>query len=77
MAVVRRFILVLVVGLVCTARLGAQAATGTITGRVVDALSQQPVADVQIVVEGTRHGVVTGVDGIFTIVGVLAGVQTV
>ena len=77
MAVVRRFILVLVVGLLCTARLGAQAATGTITGRVVDALSQQPVADVQIVVEGTRHGAVTGADGTFTIVGVPAGAQTV
>lgn len=77
MAVVRRFIFVLVVGLFCSARLDAQAATGTITGRVVDALSQQPVADVQIVVEGTRHGAVTGSDGSFTIVGVPAGAQTV
>ena len=77
MAVVRRFFLALVVGLICTARLGAQVPTGTISGRVVDAVSQQPVADVTIVVDGTRLGAITGADGTFTIVGVPAGSQTV
>lgn len=77
MAVVRRFFLALVVGLICTARLDAQVPTGTVSGRVVDAVTQQPVADVNIVVEGTRRGAVTGADGTFTIVGVPAGSQTV
>ena len=77
MAVVRRLTLALVVGLICSARLSAQAPTGSISGRVVDAVTQQPVADVAIVVEGTRRGAVTGADGSFTIVGVPAGSQTV
>jgi TonB-linked SusC/RagA family outer membrane protein len=77
MAVVRRFFLALVVGLICTAGLGAQVPTGTISGRVVDAVSQQPVADVTVIVEGTRLGAVTAADGTFTIVGVPAGSQTV
>ena len=77
MAVVRRFLLALVVGLICTARLDAQVPTGTISGRVVDAVSQQPVADVTVIVDGTRLGAVTGADGTFTIVGVPAGSQTV
>jgi TonB-linked SusC/RagA family outer membrane protein len=77
MAVVRRLILALVVGLVCSVRLGAQGPTGIISGRVVDAASQQPVADVAVVVEGTRLGAVTGADGNFVIVGVPVGSQTV
>ena len=77
MAVVRRLILALVAGLICTVRLGAQVPTGTISGRVVDAATQQPVADVAIVVEGTRRGAVSQADGSFVIVGVPAGSQTV
>ncbi len=77
MAVVRRFLLALVVGLICSVRLGAQAPTGIISGRVIDAQTQQPVADVAVVVEGSRRGAVTSADGSFTIVGVPAGAQTV
>ena len=77
MAVVRRFILALVVGLICSARLGAQVPTGTINGRVIDAATQAPVADVAVVVEGTRRGAVSQADGSFVIVGVPAGSQTV
>ncbi|HMG95649.1 MAG TPA: TonB-dependent receptor plug domain-containing protein, partial [Gemmatimonadaceae bacterium] len=77
MAVVRRFLLALVVGLICSVRLGAQAPTGIVSGRVIDAETQQPVADVAVVVEGTRRGAVTAADGSFTIVGVPAGAQTV
>jgi iron complex outermembrane receptor protein len=77
MEVVRRFILALVVGLICSARLSAQAPTGTIGGRVIDAATQQPVADVAVVVEGTRRGAVSQADGSFVIVGVPAGSQTV
>src|SRR6266513_2372520 len=80
MAVVRRLLLVLVIGLLSSMRLGAQTPvppTGTITGRVIDAASQQPVADVSVFVEGTRRGAVTGPDGTFTIGGVPSGSQTV
>jgi len=80
MAVVRRFVLALVVGLIWSTLLGAQTPvppTGTITGRVVDATTQQPVADVNVFVEGTRRGAVSGADGSFTIGGVPAGSQTV
>ncbi|HKS37307.1 MAG TPA: SusC/RagA family TonB-linked outer membrane protein, partial [Verrucomicrobiae bacterium] len=80
MAVVRRFSLALLVGLLWSMRLGAQnpvPPSGTITGRVVDAESQQPVSDVTVFVEGTRRGAVTGADGTFTIGGVPAGAQTV
>lgn len=77
MAVVRRFLLVLVVGLLSTVRLGAQNPTGTITGRVVDSTTQQPVPDASVSVEGTRRGAISGPDGTFTIVGVPAGTHTV
>ena len=77
MAVVRRLILALVVGLLWSARLGAQVPTGTITGRVVDSTTQQPLSDVSVVVQGTRRGAVTAADGTFAIVGVPAGSQTV
>jgi TonB-linked SusC/RagA family outer membrane protein len=80
MAVVRRLTLALVAGVLLSARLGAQnpvPPTGTITGRVLDAGSQQPVADVSVFVEGTRRGAVSGLDGTFTIGGVPSGSQNV
>jgi TonB-linked SusC/RagA family outer membrane protein len=80
MAAARRLTLALVVGLVVSTRLGAQTPvppTGTITGRVVDATTQQPVSDVNVFVEGTRRGGVSGADGTFTIGGVPSGSQTV
>ena len=80
MAAVRRLTLALVVGLLVSTRLGAQTPvppTGTITGRVLDAGTQQPVADVSVFVEGTRRGAVTAADGTFTIGGVPSGSQTV
>jgi len=80
MAVVRRFTLALVAGLLWSINLGAQnpvPPSGTITGRVVDADTQQGVPDVSVFVEGTRRGAVTGADGSFTIGGVPAGAQTV
>src|SRR3982074_1832724 len=80
MAVVRRFFIVLIVGLLWAGRSSAQnpvPPTGTITGRVLDAATQQPVSDVNVVVEGTPRGAVSGPDGTFTIVGVPAGSQTV
>jgi TonB-linked SusC/RagA family outer membrane protein len=80
MALVRRLFLALVVGMLWAVRSSAQnpvPPTGTVTGRVVDATTQEPVSDVSVVVEGTRRGAVSGADGTFTIVGVPAGSQTV
>ena len=80
MAVFRRLTFALVVGLFWSAQVSAQTPvppTGTITGRVLDADTQQPVADVSVFVEGTRRGAVSGADGTFTIGGVPSGSQTV
>ena len=57
--------------------LGAQQPTGTITGQVIDSATRQPIAGVNVVVEGTRLGAVSRDDGTFTIVGVPAGTHTI
>ncbi|HEY8851066.1 MAG TPA: TonB-dependent receptor [Gemmatimonadaceae bacterium] len=75
MTVVHRLYLSLVIGLLAAAPLAAQAPTGTITGRVVDSATQQPLADVNVVVQGTQRGAVTGPDGTFTIGSVPVGSQ--
>jgi hypothetical protein len=49
------------------------ARTGRIVGRVVDANSGQGISDVQVRVEGTTLGALSGVDGRFTVGGVPAG----
>ncbi|HEY3746325.1 MAG TPA: SusC/RagA family TonB-linked outer membrane protein [Gemmatimonadaceae bacterium] len=80
MALGRRLLLALVVGMLWAVRSSAQIPvppTGTVTGRIVDAATQEPVSDVSVVVEGTRRGAVSGPDGTFTIVGVPAGSQTI
>jgi TonB-dependent starch-binding outer membrane protein SusC len=77
MVVVRRLSLSLMFGLLCTVRLGAQNPTGSIAGRVVDSLTQQPLADVSVVVQGTRLGAVTQADGSFVIGNVPSGTQFV
>ncbi len=62
MVVLRRFLLLLA-GAVCAAAslapLAAQQPTGTITGQVIDSATRQPIAGVNVVVEGTRLGTVT------------------
>lgn len=50
-----------------------QAAVGTITGRVTDGGTGQPVADAQVRVVGTTRGAQTAADGSFRIPGVPAG----
>jgi iron complex outermembrane receptor protein len=78
MAVVRGLVAVSVGGLLCALPLGAQqVATGTITGRVVDSTSQQPLANVTVAVPGTPRGALTGADGRFTITAVPTGAQRV
>jgi iron complex outermembrane receptor protein len=64
--------------MICAVPLGAQqATTGTITGRVVDSTSQQPLANVTVAVPGTQRGALSGPDGRFTITAVPAGLQRV
>ncbi len=78
MAVVRGFVAASVGGLLCAIPLGAQqVTTGTITGRVVDSTSQQPLANVTVAVPGTQRGALTAADGRFTITAVPAGPQRV
>lgn len=78
MAVVRSLVAVSVGGLLCAIPLGAQqVTTGTITGRVVDSTSQQPLSNVTVAVPGTQRGALTGPDGRFTISAVPAGTQRV
>ena len=80
MTVARRLIL-LAGAVVCASgtltTLGAQEPTGTITGQVLDSATQQPIAGVNVFVEGTRLGTITRDDGTFTIGGVPAGSHTV
>jgi TonB-dependent starch-binding outer membrane protein SusC len=77
MAIVRRLTLALIVGVLWTLPLRAQAPSGAISGRVVDSATRLPIADVTVMVEGTRLGTVTRADGTFLIGGVPVGVQTV
>jgi TonB-dependent starch-binding outer membrane protein SusC len=80
MKVVRRFLL-LAGAMFCAAAalnpLGAQQPTGIITGQVIDSATRQPLAGVNVVVEGTRLGTISRDDGTFTIGGVPAGTHTV
>ena len=57
------------------AALAAQA-TGTVRGRVIDAASQQQLAGVQVVIDGTRFGALTQQNGEYVITSVPAGPQT-
>ncbi|MDB4877989.1 MAG: TonB-dependent outer membrane protein SusC/RagA [Gemmatimonadetes bacterium] len=59
------------------ASLGAQGSTGTITGRVLDSASGQPLASTSVRVVGTGNGALSRDDGTFTIVSVPAGAQRV
>jgi len=81
MVVLRRLPLLLAGAILCAAAslspLSAQQPTGAITGRVIDSATRQPIAGVNVVVEGTRLGTVTRDDGTFTIGGVPAGTHTV
>ena len=74
MATVRYFFPALV-GILWTAALGAQTPGGTITGRVVDSATHQPLAGVSVSIEGTARGTATQSDGTFRLSGVPAGSQ--
>ena len=55
----------------------AQATTGTVRGRVVDAAGGRAIADAQVTIEGTRLGAISGANGDFTILEVPTGPHNV
>jgi TonB-linked SusC/RagA family outer membrane protein len=65
----------LVAGLLWTIPLHGQGTTGTITGRVIDSTTQQPLSGVSMQVVGTDRRALTGQDGTFLLTDVPAGVQ--
>jgi TonB-dependent starch-binding outer membrane protein SusC len=77
MKVVRSILPVLAGALLWAAQVSAQEQSGTITGRVVDSATQQPLAGASVVLVGTQRGVVTRADGAFLITGVAPGTHQV
>ena len=77
MAIVRCLSRVLAGSLFVASSVAAQVATGTVTGRVVDSASGQPLASTSVRVVGAARGAMTRDDGTFTIAFVPAGVQRV
>ena len=77
MALGRILVPALVGALLAGSQLGAQGTTGTITGRVLDSASQQPIGSVNIVIMGGQRGTLSRDDGGFTLTGVAAGSYTV
>jgi iron complex outermembrane receptor protein len=76
MVMVRCLSRALALTLVAVASLGAQS-TGTISGRVVDSASRQPLAAVSLRVVGTQRGTMTRDDGTFSLAGVPTGAQRI
>ena len=73
MARARHLLPALVGGLLLAVPLGAQETTGTITGRIVDGPTQQPLAAVTVAIEGTQRGTLSRSDGVYLLSGVPAG----
>src|SRR5712691_11503816 len=73
MALVRRLVLALVAGLFWAVPLGAQESRGTVTGKVVDATTQQSLGNVEVALAGTPYRELTRADGSFVLNGVPAG----
>ena len=63
--------------LLASATAGSAQSTGTITGRVIDGATQQPLAGAQITVAGTQLGGIANAEGTFLILNVPAGQHTV
>jgi TonB-linked SusC/RagA family outer membrane protein len=55
----------------------AQAPTATVSGRVTDVVTSQPIAGVRVVVQGTTVGTQTADDGRYTIRGAPTGAQVI
>jgi iron complex outermembrane receptor protein len=57
-------------------RAQAQQPTGTVTGRITDADTGDPLPGVNVALEGTERGAATGAEGRFRLAGVPAGTYT-
>lgn len=74
---VRRVLLAASAGLLLATPLYAQGSTGTITGKVVDSTTQQPLSNVAVAIPGSSIGALSRGDGTFTLNGVPAGTARV
>jgi TonB-dependent SusC/RagA subfamily outer membrane receptor len=74
---VRRGAILFAIALVTPFVLTAQAATGTVSGRITDASIGRGLPDVQVTITGTRIGAITGPNGEYTLVGVPVGSRTI
>ena len=70
---VRHVVAALVAGVLWAAQLSAQEPTATVTGKVVDGTTQQPLFNVEVAIAGTPTRELTRSDGSFTLTGVKAG----
>lgn len=77
MVVTRCALAVVLGGMLFAAPLSAQTGTGTVTGRVVDSASRQPLPAASVRISGSTNGALSKNDGSFTISNVPAGAQTV
>src|SRR3989442_13592569 len=75
MRLVRHLVPGRVGGLFWGGPLSAQQTTGGVTGKVVDASTQQPLANVEVAIAGSQYGESSRADGSFTLTGVPAGAQ--
>jgi TonB-dependent SusC/RagA subfamily outer membrane receptor len=76
-AFVRRGAILFAIALATPLVLPAQIATGTVSGRVTDASIGRGLPDVQVTIDGTRIGAITGPNGEYTLIGVPAGARNV
>lgn len=73
----RGMLMALLASFALPAVLAAQNSTGTVRGRVTDAANGRGLAEVQLVITGTRVGAVTGISGEYIIAGAPAGLRSV
>lgn len=76
MAVVRKVFPAIIGALLCATQAGAQQG-GTITGKVVDSASAQPLVGVTVSVDGIDRRAITTADGSYRMAAVPAGTHTV
>ncbi len=77
MKIARKLSLTFIGGLLWVGQLPAQMQTGTISGRVSDAVTMEALAGAVVEIEGTRRGTTTGPNGGFTLTDVPAGTHQV
>jgi TonB-linked SusC/RagA family outer membrane protein len=77
MAVTRSALAAVLGSFLLAAPLAAQAGTGSVSGRVIDSASNQPLVSVSVRVVGTTAGALTRNDGTYTIAGLRPGAAQV